>query len=66
MKFKEYVENINKFLEEHPEAADMFCVYATDDDGNDYLGVDCTPTLMSMGDRFDVIYDGEPNRVCIN
>ena len=45
MKFKEFVENCNKLLEEQPEVGDCDTVYARDDEGNGYQSIYFTPTL---------------------
>ena len=71
MKFKEYVESINKFLEEHPESGEMKAIYASDDEGNNYDDVWGEPTLMNTNEDDDGWFGGEeeevePNAVCIN
>lgn len=45
MKFKEYVDQLNEFLEKHPEAADMITIYAIDDEGNAYHEAYFGPTM---------------------
>ena len=45
MKFKEFIENCQKFLEEHPEAGEFETIYAKDDEGNGYQGVYFTPSM---------------------
>ena len=50
MKFKQYVENLNNFLEEHPELAYMETIYAVDDEGNDYHSVYNEPSLCQVED----------------
>jgi len=36
MTLKEFMENLNKFIEENPEALNMLVVYSSDDEGNKY------------------------------
>lgn len=45
MEFKKYVETLNKFLEAHPESANLPVIYGRDDEGNGYQEVNNTPTL---------------------
>ena len=45
MKFKEFVENCNKLLEEKPEIGEFDAVYAKDDEGNGYQTIYFTPTI---------------------
>jgi hypothetical protein len=45
MKFKEFVENCNKLLEENPEVAEFDAIYSRDDEGNGYQEVSFTPTI---------------------
>lgn len=71
MKFKEYVENLKKILEEHPETADMDVVYSRDDEGNGFNRVHYTPTVgyydQSDGDFSETEEeDGDANAICIN
>ena len=51
MKLKEYIESLQQFVEENPEAAELEAVYSTDDEGNGYQSVYFAPALGS--------YDGE-------
>lgn len=72
MKLKEYVENLNKFIEQNPEALEMKAVYSGDDEGNSFSSVHYTPSLgyYDIDDR--VWYNvedsesGVPNAVCVN
>lgn len=45
MKFKEYLENLNKLAQEKPETLEMVVVYAKDDEGNGFQEVHYTPTV---------------------
>ena len=44
MTLQEYVDNLNKFLKEHPEAKE-FPIFAFTDRGQSVEEVTCTPTL---------------------
>jgi hypothetical protein len=45
MRLREYLENIKKLVEKHPEALELELVYSRDDEGNDYDTVDYEPDL---------------------
>lgn len=55
MKFKEYLENLNKLAEENPETLDMTVVYAKDDEGNGFQEINYAPSIGN----FDHEYHGE-------
>lgn len=65
MKLKEYLEVVNKLLEENPEHGELEVIYSHDDEGNAYQIVNNTPTLCMVGDLEneyfldDIIFDGE-------
>ena len=75
MTLKEYVENLNEFVKENPEALDYIVVYSSDDEGNSYGRVHYTPSIGQYED-YEFIHvesfedremDGEDaNAVCIN
>ena len=46
MKLKDYLEKINKLIEENPEAAEFNVMYSMDDEGNGYCYVYYDPSLM--------------------
>ena len=53
MKLKEYVENLNKLLEERPDTADMDVVTSRDDEGNGYNLVYFAPTIGHLDEDRD-------------
>ena len=78
MKLKEFMENLNEFIKENPEALELDVIYSKDDEGNGYQEVN---DWIGMGqfDYDDFIpeenYKEEPeeydedykiNAVCIN
>lgn len=66
MKFSEYVQNLNQFLQENPDSAEFEVVTSSDDEGNSYSRVHFEPSIgMIDGDEFtpDV---SDPNAVCVN
>jgi hypothetical protein len=69
MKFKEFIENVNKVLEENPESGEFEVISFTDRDCNGHNIVYFPPSIgFYDGDyngEFD--YDISPyNAVCIN
>ena len=76
MKLKEFIDNLNNFVAENPEALDFNVVYSADDEGNWYNMVNFKPCLGFYEDREfkSVDYDDEDvemalaeyNAVCIN
>ena len=60
MNLREYIENLNKFAEEHPEYLDLDVIYASDDEGNDYDYVSNEPTPMFHDEDNDYYeFEGE-------
>jgi hypothetical protein len=64
MKFKEYLDHLNKMAEENPEILEYETIYSHDDEGNEYQKVNHLPCLMeiiNVGDnRFlEQAYDEE-------
>ena len=45
MKFKEYVEGLQKFLKENPEAGEFVTICSSDDEGNSYHEVYHEPCI---------------------
>jgi hypothetical protein len=45
MKLKEYLENLNNFVKENPDALDLEVIYSSDDEGNDFQAVHYTPQM---------------------
>lgn len=55
MKLKEYIEKLQEFVKEHPEALEFETVNAVDDEGNGYNVVGYGPSLG----HYDGEYNGE-------
>lgn len=55
MKFKEYLENLNKLAEERPETLEMNVVYSKDDEGNGYQEIFYTPTVGEHDDEGEFV-----------
>ncbi len=82
MTLKEYVEMLYELVQQNEGYGDLEVVYASDDEGNDFNTVHCTPTLGFYNDRefrtdkyeYDEWGDEDPgidsefkiNAVCIN
>ena len=78
MLLSEYIKELQKLVEESPEALDMEVVYAKDDEGNGFQTVSCTPCVGNYdGEQWGefqpeeyLAEDGEEgyelNAVCIN
>ena len=76
MNLKEYVENLNKLLEERPEVGNLKVVYAKDDEGNAYYNVSCFPAIGYHNIDHEFYEEGDQmrewgvecpvNSVCIN
>ena len=56
MKFKQYMANLNKVLEEYPDTAEMEVHYSSDDEGNSYTPVHFKPSIMEVNE-FDEVVD---------
>jgi len=77
LKLKEFLENLDKFVKDNPDALDMYVVTSGDDEGNQYNFVYYTPTIgyYDRGDKnFVSIHQYDEfgykpnmnNSVCIN
>lgn len=74
MKFKEYLEKLNKLAQNHPEIADFTVVSAKDDEGNGFNKVHYDPSIgvfdgwdyMSTRNAEDGDEEIAPNAVCLN
>jgi hypothetical protein len=76
MTLREFLENLNDFIETNPDALDLNVIASSDDEGNFYNEVVFTPTKGYLDDNgnyveFDMYedYDVEEeltNSVCIN
>jgi hypothetical protein len=66
MKFKQYVENINKLLESRPETAKFDVVTSKDDEGNGYSLVHYEPSVGNLDEDGDFTEETKLNAVCVN
>ncbi len=73
MNFKEFVDGVNLFLKEHPEAGELLVITASDDEGNDFNQVSYTPSMgKHVPDEREFLTSeqagekADPNAVCIN
>ena len=67
MKFKEYVEGMNKFLKDRPEVADFNVVSSSDEEGNSFNHVVYFPAIGAYDEEEKDFVEGkEDNSVCIN
>jgi hypothetical protein len=75
MKLKEYLEELNKLVEEKPNLLNLEIVYSVDDEGNVYKRVYYSPTVgfytpndFIPENQFEVfeIEEGNVNAICIN
>lgn len=67
MKFKQYVENLNKLLKDRPETSEFHVVSSTDDEGNGFNLVHYEPQVGNYdGEEKEFTEEKEINAVCIN
>tara|TARA_R100001480_G_scaffold70152_1_gene81407 strand:- start:2872 stop:3099 length:228 start_codon:yes stop_codon:yes gene_type:complete len=75
MKFKEYVENLNKLLKEKPETAELEVITSIDDEGNAFNRVFYGPATGVYDEGDNTFYDEDDfledaeikvNAVCLN
>ena len=75
MKLREYLEELQEFVETFPECLDMDVIYSRDDEGNGYQRVYYGPTKGIFEDSDFISADqledyereeSEINAVCIN
>jgi len=66
MNLKEYVEKLNKLLEDNPEAAEFMVVSSSADECNSFNVVHYDPSLGWYEDREWCTEKHENNAVCIN
>lgn len=50
MKLKEYIRELNKFVQEYPEAYELPVIYSKDDEGNAYHNVIYSPAMFQVED----------------
>ena len=61
MKLKDYLDEINGLVKEHPEALELPVVYAVDDEGNNYHHIVFGPTIGTWPVNGEDLHS-----VCIN
>jgi len=75
MKFKTYLQQLNKFAEKHPEALELEAIYSADDEGNSYSNiifgdpekVEVQLEKHMLIDPFNIKFDSDnPNAIIIN
>ena len=66
MKFKEYVEGLNKLLKERPESAELDVVTSIDDEGNGYKLVSFDASIGHLDEHDEFTEERKPNAVCVN
>ena len=67
MKFKQYVINLNKLLEQRPETADYDVVTSKDDEGNGFNLVHYAPQVGNYDeDEREFKEEQVTNAVCVN
>lgn len=68
MKLNEYLDRLNKLVQDNPKALEFEVIAAIDDEGNGYNSVVFHPTLGAYdGDDFETDVDPtEFNSICIN
>ena len=56
MTLKDYLKELNRLVELHPESLEYEVIYSSDDEGNEYAKVNYLPSRMSIDniedDRF--------------
>jgi len=77
MKFKDYVAELNEFLEQNPAVGEFTAIYAADDEGNGFQIVSSGEPMVGnfdgeykgefMADEEELAeYEYDVNAVCIN
>ena len=69
MTVREYLQNLNHIVKEHPELLDTIAIYAGDQEGNTHFTVYYTPTLGIFNDdgfKDELGDDEKANALCIN
>ena len=75
MKFKEYLDNLNKYAKENPDSLNYDVITSVDDEGNGYNLVHYTPSKGIFKDREFIPEDGledynrdkvDLNSICVN
>ena len=75
MKFKEYLDNLNKYAKENPDSLNYDVITSVDDEGNGYNLVHYAPSKGIFEDRKFIPEDGledynrdkvDLNSICVN
>jgi hypothetical protein len=75
MKFKEFLDNLNKYAKENPESLELDVITSKDDEGNGYNMVYYTPSKGIFEDREFIPKDqlqewgrdeDDINAICVN
>ena len=80
MKYKDYVQTLNEFLEKNPETGNLDVITSGDDEGNSFNYVVYTPTIGYLDEDREFTPDGQeldletlcldchpgPNAICVN
>lgn len=66
MKFKDYLKNLNEFVEQFPEILEYDTIYSSDSEGNYFEQVRYSPSLGYYEDGNFNTESDEPNSICIN
>lgn len=66
MNLKTFVANINKLLQDHPEAAEFEVITSIDDEGNGFNRVHFEPGIGEYCDNEFNDETSKPNAVCLN
>lgn len=77
IKLKDFIQNLNEFVKNNPDALEMYVVASSDDEGNSFSPVHYSPTsgYYDRGDKNFVpksqfgefgYNEGSTNSVCIN
>jgi len=69
MKLKDYIEKLQKIMNDAPGGKDLTVIYSSDDEGNSFSEVHFDPTLGKFEDNeFEAapLGDDSPNCVCVN
>ena len=72
MKLKTYIQILQNFVEQNPEAADLITVTASDDEGNSFDAVDLDTLCIGIWDKEEGDFyipddeDEKINAVCVN
>jgi|14BtaG_2_1085337.scaffolds.fasta_scaffold19766_4 hypothetical protein len=69
MLLKDYINQLNEFVKENPEALELEAVYARDPEGNGFYSIHYGPTLGHYSNREfsqEIEEDESINACCIN